>query len=273
MISQSPLSHWTGSWHDRADLEAPNAARIYDFLLGGSHNFDADRQVARAAMAAVPDLAQQAAANRAFLRRAVRYLVGVGVRQFLDLGCGIPTAGNVHEIAQDAAPDARIVYVDNDPVAVAHSAAVLAGNPAAVAIEADLRAPQAILDHPAVQTVLDLTQPVGVLLVAVLHFIPDADDPAGIIRHLTQAMRPGSHLVIAHGVNDARPADAATLTGLWTNTTSPLTLRSAVQIHTLFRDLKMVSPGVVWAPQWRPDGPPPRRPRLSANLVGIGRVP
>jgi SAM-dependent methyltransferase len=273
MTSQAPLSQRDSSWHGGPDLEAPNPARIYDFLLGGSHNFDADRQVAHAAMAAVPDLPQQAAANRAFLCRSVRYLLGEGVRQFLDLGSGIPTAGNVHEIAQHAAPDTRVVYVDNDPVAIAHSTRLLAGNPNTIAIEADLRDPQAILDNPTVQTVLDLTQPVAVLLVAVLHFIPDADDPAGTIRHLTQAVHPGSHLVIAHGVNDARPADAATLTGLWTNTTSPLTLRSAEQIHTLFRGLKMVPPGVVCAPQWRPDGPPPRRPRLSANLVGVGRVP
>jgi len=268
-----PLRLDGASWHAGVALEAPNPGRIYDFLLGGSHNFAADRHVAHAAMAAIPDLPQQAAANRAFLHRAVRYLVDTGIRQFLDLGSGVPTAGNVHDIAQQAAPDARVVYVDNDPIAVAHTNHLLAGNPAAVAIEADLRDPQAILDNPAVRAVLDLAQPVAVLLVAVLHFIPDADDPAGIIRDLTRAVRPGSHLVIAHGVNDIRPGDAAILTRLWTGTSSPLSLRPGDQIRTLLRGLNLVHPWVVWAPQWRPDGTPPRRPRLSANLVGVGRVP
>jgi hypothetical protein len=255
------------------DVEKPTAARIYDYLLGGFHNFAADREVARAAIAAVPDVAVQAQANRAFLHRAVRYLVEVGIRQFLDLGSGIPTLGNVHEIAQEASPDARVVYVDIDPVAVAHSRHILVGNDRATVVQEDLRRPEQILADDSVRTVLDLREPVAVLAVAVLHAISDADDPCGITARFRDAIAPGSYLVIAHGAKSSRPEDAERLVELSKRTPTPLTLRTAAEIESLFDGFELVPPGLVWAPLWRPESPHqvPEHPERSANLVGVGR--
>ena len=262
------------SWHAGADAEAPNAARIYDYLLGGSHNFAADRQVAEAAAHAVPDLAEQARANRAFLRRAVHHLATTaGIRQFLDIGSGIPTVGNVHDVARRDAPDARIVYVDNDPTAVAHGRLLLAGDPRVRVLHEDLRSPQRILQHPDLHSFLDLHEPVAVLFIAVLHFIADADRPGQILAQVREALAPSSYLVISHGVSDKRPADAQALTTEWTRTSTPLTLRSRAEVRALFAGLDLLDPGIVWAPEWRPDRPVlPSTAQRSANLVGVGRI-
>ena len=256
------------------DVTKPSASRIYDYLLGGSHNFAADREVARAAMAAMPDVTVQAQANRAFLHRAVRYLVEVGVRQFLDLGSGIPTLGNVHDVAGRLAPDAGVVYVDIDPVAVAHARHLLAGNPRAAVVHADLRHPPRVLADPALRGVLDLSRPVAVLAVAVLHAISDADHPARIVAQYRDALAPGSYLAIAHGV-DSRPDEAQELVALSQRTTTPLTLRTRAQIQALFDGFDLVEPGLVWAPLWHPETPQevPDQPQLSGNLVGVGCKP
>jgi SAM-dependent methyltransferase len=253
------------------DVDKPSVARIYDYLLGGSHNFAADRDVARAAMAAMPDVTVQAQANRAFLHRAVRYLVDVGVGQFLDLGSGIPTLGNVHEIAQRVAPDAAVVYVDVDPIAVAHSRHILAGNRRTAVIHADLRHPHRVLADESLRQVLDLSQPVAVLAVAVLHAISDADDPARIIAQYRDAIVPGSYLAIAHGV-DNRPDETKELVELSRRTTTPLTPRTAPEVEAMFDGFDLVEPGLVWAPLWHPETPHevPLHPELSANLVGVG---
>src|SRR5690348_3004214 len=169
-------------------VDRPSAARIYDYLLGGSHNFAADRAVAEQAIAAIPDLVTQARGNRAFMNRAVRFLLGQGVRQFLDLGSGIPTVGNVHELARRTAPDARVVYVDLDPVAVAHSRHVLSGIDEVVAVQADMRRPAEILADERVRAVLDFDQPIAILAVAVLHAISDDDDPFGAINVVRDAV-------------------------------------------------------------------------------------
>src|SRR5262245_61809531 len=188
------------------DIDKPSASRVYDYSLGGSHNFAADRAIAKALHAAVPDGPLIARANRAFLRRAVLYLIDAGMRQFLDIGSGIPTVGNVHQVAQRAAPDTRVVYVDIDPVAVAHSQAILTGNDRATAIQADARHPETILAHRRVRELLDFDQPVAVMLVAVLHLVRD-DDPAGIVAALTGAVVPGSYVAISHLTGESRPQD------------------------------------------------------------------
>jgi S-adenosyl methyltransferase len=258
---------------DGVDIETPSVARIYDFLLGGSHNFEADRALARQAVEAIPDLPLQAATNRAFMHRAVRYLVGEGVTQFLDLGSGIPTLANVHEIAQAADQRAKVVYVDIDEVAVAHSRYLLDDNPNAVAVLADLRRPEAVLANPEVTATLDLSQPVAVLLVAVMHAVSNADDPAGIMGTLRERLAPGSFLVMAHGVN-TRVEDADLVEDMSRRTTTPMTLRTPTEVAALFDGFDLVDPGLVWAPLWRPESADsvPDRPERSANLVGVGRL-
>jgi SAM-dependent methyltransferase len=250
------------------DIEQPSAARIYDYLLGGSHNFAADRQWAERAIAALPDLVTQARANRTFLNRAVRYLTAAGVRQFLDIGSGIPTSGNVHEIASGAA----VVYVDLDPVAVAHSQAILVGNSRVRSIQADLREPDTFLTHIDLHAVLDLDQPVGLLLVSVLHLIPDTDEPARIVARLRDALAPGSFLVVAHGTADSRPTEVGRLGELSKRITTPMTTRTRDQVARFFAGFDLVDPGLVWAPEWHPEaGDDLEHPELSGNYVGVAR--
>jgi SAM-dependent methyltransferase len=264
------------SWAPESiDLERPSAARIYDYLLGGSHNFAADRAIGDQVRAAMPDTPVQAQANRAFLRRAVRYLAGAGIRQFLDVGSGIPTQGNVHEIAHGSVPDARVVYVDIDPVAVAHSRAILGDDPRAAVLLADLRQAEQILEHPQLRAVLDLDRPVAVLLLAVLHVIDDADDPAGLVALLRDRLASGSYLAIAHGTQDSRPEVAERLRMLSKQTTTPMTLRTRAGVARFFEGWELVEPGLVWAPQWCPDSPDDvgEHPEWSSNLVGVARKP
>lgn len=259
---------------DGLDVDRPSIARIYDYLLGGSHNFAADRELARQAIEAIPDLPVQAATNRAFMHRAVRFLVGAGVTQFLDLGSGIPTLGNVHEIAQAVDPQARVVYVDMDDVAVIHSQHLLGGNPNAVALRGDLRRPDEILADPRVSGLLDLSRPVAVLAIAVLHAISDDDDPAGIVAAFRDAMPAGSYLAIAHGVN-TRVDYVNDLAEISKRTTTPVTFRTPDQVRRLFDGFDLVDPGLVWVPLWRPESPyeKPDRPERSGNLAGVGRKP
>jgi hypothetical protein len=255
------------------DIERPSVARIYDYLLGGSHNFAADREVAHKAIAVKPDVVLQAQANRAFLHRGVRFLVDAGIRQFLDIGSGVPTLGNVHEIVQKAAPEARVVYADIDPVAVAHSRAILAGNDRTTAIQADLRRPEEILAHPGVRALLDLAQPLGVLLVAILPYIPDADDPWGIVARLREVMAPGSYVAITHGTDEAQPDEISQFRQLSRQTGTPITYRSRADVERLFTGFDLVEPGLVWVPQWRPDSPDEvlNPPEASNNYAGVGR--
>jgi hypothetical protein len=257
------------------DIERPSAARIYDYWLGGSHNFAVDRETARQVTAIMPDTPLVMQANRAFLHRAVSYLVDAGVRQFLDIGSGIPTLGNVHEVAQKTAPDARVVYVDIDPVAVAHSQHILAGNDLATVVHEDLRHPDRILAHPDVRRLLDFDRPVAVLLLAVLHFIDDAGDPAALVARLRDAVVPGSYLVLSHGTTDGMPDEAARSMEVLRRTSTPPTSRSRAEVARLFAGFDLVGPGLVWAPQWRPEHPGDvgEHPERSVNYVGVGRKP
>lgn len=257
---------------EQVDLDRPSAARIYDYFLGGSHNFEPDRAAARAAISIIPELPAVMRANRAFLRRAVRFAVAEGVRQFLDVGSGIPTVGNVHEIAHALDPAARIVYVDTDPVAVAHSRALLSGDERTAMVEADVRDPVRLLTDPRLTSVLDLNQPVALLMVALLHFVPDADEPASLVTRYHDNLARGSLLALSHGTADGRPEEAARLRRLYRDTSHPLTPRTRAEIAALFGEFDLVEPGVVFLPEWRSDDSavPPDPERFCA-YGGVGR--
>jgi hypothetical protein len=257
------------------DLERPSAARVYDFYLGGFHNFAADREMGRQAVQAWPDLPEIMRANRGFLRRAVEFLVGAGVRQFIDLGSGIPTVGNVHEVAQRLAPDTRVVYVDSDPVAIEHSTAILAGDERTRSVHADLRDPESVLGSPAVAELLDPGEPVAVLMVAVLHFVPDDADPAALVARFRDAVPSGSYLALSHATAGEQVDRAAEHRGFYQQTATPMTMRSRDQVVGLFDGWELVEPGVVYLPQWRPDpdGPAVERPERMTGLAGVGRKP
>jgi SAM-dependent methyltransferase len=260
------------------DPSRASASRIYDYLLGGSQNFKVDREVAEQMLQLVPEAAEAALANRSFLRRAVRALIDAGIRQFLDIGSGIPTLGNVHEIAHRHAPNSRVVYVDNDPVAVAHSAHILGADKRYVAIQGDLRDPAEILGNPRVQDLIDLSAPLGILLVAVLHFVPDEDDPMSAVGRLRDAAAPGSHLVISHA---GWPADitpqVAEARQTYERTPTPMVVRTQAQIGAFFEGFRLVEPGLVTVARWRPEpgtvpGSPPRTDRVPA-YAGVGVKP
>ncbi len=237
------------------DVTRPSVARMYDYYLGGSHNFEADRAAAKQVEQIFPGVAQSAQANRSFMRRAVRHLVAQGVDQFLDLGSGIPTVGNVHEIAQHDNPSARVVYVDFEPVAVSHSNALLADNPYATAVLADLRSSSAVL--AGCREVLDFSRPVGVLIVAALHFVPDSDDPYGSVAKYVEACPSGSYLVITHGTRDGaseeEKAEGERIAQVYRTSDNQLTMRTHAEVTRFFDGMELLEPGVVAVNDWRPD--------------------
>ena len=256
------------------DTKRANTARVYDYWLGGTHNFLADQDVGRAIAAIEPNMRAEVRANRAFLGRAVRFMAAAGIRQYLDIGSGIPTEGNVHEIAQQAAPGSRVVYVDIDPVAVAHSRAILAGTENATIIQADLREPESVLAHDGTRSLIDLSQPVALLVSAVLHFIPDEDDPWPIMATLRNALAPGSYLLVCHVTDESNAAVAQAATKVYNRSVpSGIHFRSRAEIGRFFGDFDLVEPGLVYMPQWRPDSPADVPEDLSSfwGLVGVGR--
>ncbi|MFJ6480019.1 SAM-dependent methyltransferase [Streptomyces sp. NPDC091682] len=263
------------------DISVPSVSRIYDYYLGGSHNFEVDRQTARRAMEFMPGLPKIMQANRAFMRRAVRHAVAEGVTQFLDIGSGIPTFGNVHEVAQAASPQARVVYVDHDPVAVAHSRAVLTGDDHSDIVAADLRKPKEILAAPEVGRLLDLGRPVALLLVAVLHFLEDKDAPYAAVAELRDALAPGSLLILTHASYEGIPLTqetAAGTVGVYRDMRNPLVMRTREQISGFFDGFEMLEPGLVAMPNWRPDRPDngedgetPEDPYAFSGFGGVGR--
>ncbi len=261
---------WLEGIPQDVDWRKPSPARVYDVYLGGAYNFAVDREVAERVASVMPELPGLLRANRSFLRRAVLHLVRSGVHQFLDLGSGIPTVGNVHEVALAADPDSRIVYVDNDPVAVAHSRALLAEVPQAGAVLADLRDPAAILAHATVRELIDFTRPVAVLLVAVLHFVPDSDDPAGIVRSYVNAVVPGSYVVLSHATHDLSDGvgDAA---AEYNRAVNGFYLRTKDEVAGLLDGLRLVEPGITGVAQWRPDSDDIPAPGRS-GAAGVARV-
>ena len=236
------------------DVTRPSVARVYDFYLGGSHNFASDRAFAREVLRVYPELTAISRDNRDFMRRAVLYLCSQGVDQFLDLGSGIPTAGNVHEVAHTVNPRARVVYVDHDPVAVTHSRELLAGTEGVVVISDDLRDPVRVLRDAVAVGDLDLSRPMAVLMVAVLHFVGDEDGPAGLVKQYMSGTVPGSYVAISHARSDGK-RDAAATEAVYNRSRSPnpMQFRSTSEIRGLFGELTLVDPGLVHLPRWRPE--------------------
>ncbi|MEC3957039.1 SAM-dependent methyltransferase [Nocardia sp. CDC153] len=254
------------------DLDRPSAARVWDYYLGGSHNFQVDRALARQAMERMPDAPLIARATRAFLHRSVRFLTAAGIDQFIDVGSGIPTVAPVHEVARETLPGARVVYADNDPVAVTHSRALLHTDPETLVLEADLRRPDELFGPDGAAGHLDFTRPVAVLLIAVLHFIPDSDDPAAILANIRARLAPGSYLVIVHG--SAATEVHQETADLYRRTPNPITLRPYDEILRFFDGFDLVPPGLVPPTSWRPELSPPgtRLAIHSPGFAGVGRL-
>jgi hypothetical protein len=275
---QSDLPSGNSAW-SRVDMSVPHPARRYDYWLGGKDNFAVDRESADEIAAAYPGVRIAALENRRFLHRAVRFLAEeAGVRQFLDIGTGIPTSPNVHEIAQSVAPGARIVYVDNDPIVLAHARALLTSAPDGVTayIDADLREPDRILAAPDVRGTLDFTRPVALMVVAVLHFVLDDRDPYGIVARLVEAMPSGSYLVMSHVTYDfLPPVTVAELNATNSARRAEFRPRSRAEFERFFDGLELVPPGIVSVAEWQADDAP--QPRPSAEETGvygaIARIP
>ncbi|TDD14414.1 SAM-dependent methyltransferase [Nonomuraea diastatica] len=263
------------------DTSKPSVSRVYDYMLGGKDNYEVDRQVAAMALKVAPDAPEAARANREFLRRTVLHLAArAGVRQFLDLGSGLPTQGNVHEIAQAVAPRSRVVYVDHDPIVLVHGRALLAVDQTTTIIEADARHPEAILADRKTRGLIDFSEPVGLLMFGLLHHLGDDDDPAGIVARLVRALAPGSHLVISHFCNPgeampevSRQAYAAEKifnehlgTGRW---------RFREEILAFFDGLELLEPGLVPLPEWRPGADDHATPGITYHTFvgGVARKP
>jgi hypothetical protein len=258
----------------------PNEARILDYLLGGKDNFAADREAAEHAIAVAPELPMMAREGRKFLGRAVRFLAGQGIRQFIDIGCGLPTQNNAHEVAQAAIADARVMYVDNDPVVVTHAAAILADDVRTGVIQADMREPDKILAHPDMRRLIDLDQPVGVLLISAFTAIPEDEVAQDIVDRLREAVVPGSWFVISHPFSDDRPAVTEQLASLFqdeqivTGSRRRGDIRSLAEIKPYFTGLELADPGISRLPLWRPDpGEPSVDPKSVWMIVGVGRKP
>lgn len=252
------------------DTSIPNAARMYDYHLGGSHNFAADRAAADRLLEVMPWAKDAVRANRNFLGRAVRYCQEQGIDQFLDLGSGIPTVGNVHEIAQATNPEARIAYVDNEPVTVVSSAALLANTPLCTITPADIRDPDAVFDAPGVRDLLDFTRPVGLLSVAVLHFLIDDAEVHALVRDYRSRLVAGSFHVLTHVTSDFDPDAAAGATEVYRKSANPAKTRTVAEITALLDGTEIVSPGIVDSSRWRPielTGP-----EHVGFVAGVGRI-
>ncbi|MET7288048.1 SAM-dependent methyltransferase [Streptomyces sp. NPDC005573] len=263
----------------------PHPARIYDYLLGGTDNHEADRRAGDELATAAPEVRIGLRANRAFLHRAVRHVVGEGVEQILDIGTGLPTSPNVHETARSIAPRTRVVHVDNDPFVVTRTDALLGvrgnGSPTAPTgsgsgsdgttgvVLADLRDPGAVLDHPVVRRVIDFDRPVALLLASVLHFLTGSDEPGRVVATLRDALPAGSFLVLSHATDDF--ADRSAARAVYGRATASLNLRSHAEVERLFDGFTLLDPGLVQAPFWRPDAPPPARSREVGIYAGVAR--
>ncbi len=254
------------------DAEAPNVARMYDFMLGGKDNYACDRQAVGMLTQMAPEAPLRARQNREFLGRAVRYVAGQGVSQFLDVGAGLPTQDNVHQVARMAVPDARTVYVDNDPVVLAHARALLSTDSGTTVVAGDVREPVAILGDPQTRAQLDFARPVCVLLVAVLHFVPDSDLPDRIVAAFRDAIAPGSYLILSHASMDgAPPAEAARVgdaEAVYEQATAPLIMRDTKQVTALLDGFSVVDPGIVHVTDWRSAAP---SRGFDAFLAAVGR--
>ncbi|MEV0621604.1 SAM-dependent methyltransferase [Nonomuraea sp. NPDC050404] len=259
------------------DTTKPNVSRVYDFMLGGKDNYAADRWMAERALEIAPDAPEAARANREFLGRVVRFLTAeAGIRQFLDIGSGLPTQGNVHEIAQSAAAGTRVVYVDHDPTVLVHGRAMLAVDAGTTVVEADLRDPDAIIDHPEVRELIDFSRPVGLLLFAILHHLADEENPAAIAARLVDHLPPGSYLAVSHFHNPglAHPEvskQAFAAEKIFNETLGTGRWRTREEILTYFDGLDLLDPGLVPLPEWRPDSDDQAEPGITYHTF-VGAV-
>ncbi|MBF8189439.1 SAM-dependent methyltransferase [Nonomuraea sp. K274] len=259
------------------DTTKPNVARVYDFMLGGKDNYEADRRLAHLALEIAPDAPEAGRANREFLGRVVRHLAAeAGIRQFIDIGSGLPTQGNVHEIAQSVAPDARVVYVDHDPIVLVHGRAMLAVDDRTTVVEADLRRPDEILDDPETRRLIDFREPVGLLMFAILHHLTDFEDPAGVTARLVARLAPGSHLAVSHFHNPgaAHPEvskQAYTAEAIFNQHLGTGRWRTRDQILTYFDGLELLEPGLVPLPEWRPEDADRAEPGITYHTF-VGAV-
>jgi len=254
------------------DTSRPHPARMYNVFLGGKDNYAADQAAAAEVLRAAPEVRVTAVENRAFVARAVRYLVGeAGLRQIIDIGTGIPSAGAVHEVADQVAPGVKVAYVDNDPIVHVHAQALLSKHGTTCIVLADVRQPTAILAHPQVAELIDFSEPVAVLLAAVLHFVTDAERPGQIVATLRDALVPGSYLALSHATGDFRTESATRAAAVYDTATSPMNLRGRGQITELFDGFEILDPGIVPMPMWRPDGKQPRETDIVLGYCGVGR--
>jgi hypothetical protein len=244
---------YDGNWRDTFRPDIPTPARIYDYLLGGKDNYPADRAVAEAMIVQLPNVQQAVRLNRAFLRRVVRYLMGeAGIKQIIDIGAGLPSAGNTHEVALDLCAQARVVYVDNDPVVLAHARDMLHGVPGAAVINHDMLEPEKILADPAVRELIDFGEPVALLFLSILHFISDEADPAGIIARLLAPFPAGSYVAISHAAYDTAP-EVKEVAQVFDDASSQGHVRTRAEIAALVAGMEILEPGLVYPQEWRPD--------------------
>lgn len=252
------------------DLSIPSPARVYDYLLGGGHNFAVDREFAERVKGVIPSIATAAQTNRAFVQRAVTYMARQGVEQFLDLGSGIPTMSNVHEIVRPLLPEARVLYVDHDPVAVAHSELILKDTPNARVLRADVRRPSDIVNSPQLHDLLDLTRPVGILLASVLPFVPDQDKPLEAVAELRDAAAPGSFLAITHVIDESQE-NTREAASLYRGASDSMAVRTRAEVTAFFGDWELVEPGLIWTQEWRPSHPEWEAVPSSMAVAGVAR--
>lgn len=256
------------------DTTRPSAARVYDYYLGGGCNFQVDREFAKQVLEGLPEARDYARLNRGFLQRAVRYCAQRGIRQFLDLGAGIPSAGPTHEIATRIAPDCRVVYVDNEAVAVALNRLLLEYNDQATVMQADLRDPMSVLEAEGTKRLIDFSQPVAVMMLALLHFVPDSDDPGALVASYRDAMADGSYLLLSHGTDEGKIGSRTRKAAdKYMRTSNPGYLRDRTQVAALFDGFELVEPGIVFTPEWRSEAQEDvgDNPERSVALAGVGR--
>jgi hypothetical protein len=238
---------------EQLDTSRPHPARIYDYYLGGRDNYEVDRAAAEDALASVPRIASAARANRAFMHRAVRMVVRAGIRQIIDIGTGIPASPNTHEVAQSVAPETRVAYLDNDPIVKVHAEARLIGTGNTAFDLADVRDPESVLSRPAVRSLIDLGEPVALLLLAVLHFVTEREDPARIVKTLCDALPSGSCLVLTHATKDTMIHDASQIERVFESATATFNFRPRAHVLGFFEGFELVEPGLVTVAEWRPD--------------------
>lgn len=275
-MSRSDAESRAGSASSGVDTSVPHSARIYDWWLGGKDNFAVDRATGAAMLEAIPTLRMMAAENRRFVHRTARYLVAeAGIRQFLDVGTGIPTRPNLHEVAQAVAPQTRVVYVDNDPIVLAHARALMISRPEGRSeyVHADLRHPDRILEAVSRGGTLDLSRPVALTLIAILMLLGEADDPYARVGALADALPSGSYLVVTHPTADFDPAAVGAAVAAATGNGMTLVPRTRAEVARFFAGWELVEPGIVPVPAWRPDGPPPTDPEAVYYWAGVARKP